>query len=240
MKIALIGYGKTGKIIEEIAVSRGHSISAKCNSQNPLAEADLSDTDMAIEFTAPGMAVKHIELCLDRDIPIIVGTTAWNEHLPLVKELVLQKNGSLLYASNFSIGVNIFFEVNKRLAKLMSGNADYEAKIQEIHHTHKLDAPSGTAVNLANDILFENESVNSWVHSEEMEPSTVRGQIGVTSFRKKDVPGTHRVEYQSEIDEIVIKHTARSRKGFAYGAVLAAEWLFNKKGVYTMEDVIKF
>jgi 4-hydroxy-tetrahydrodipicolinate reductase len=239
MNIALIGYGKMGKVIEDIAVSKGHQITERINSSNPIENADLSDTDVAIEFSTPGFVIKHIEHCINNHVPVIVGTTAWNDQLDYVKELVLEKNGSLLYASNFSIGVNIFFDINRRLAKLMSNHGDYEVAIEEIHHTQKLDAPSGTAVSLANDLLFENENLNSWVHEEEQAPNVKPGQVGVTSIRKKEVPGTHIIKYGSEIDEIEIKHTAFNRKGFALGAVIAAEWLANKKGIFTMQDVIK-
>lgn len=229
-----------GKVIEEIAVSRGHQITERINSSNPIERSDLSDTDVAIEFSTPGFVIKHIEHCVNKNIPVVVGTTAWNDQLDYVKEFVLEREGSLLYASNFSVGVNIFFDINRRLAKLMSGHNDYKVSIEEIHHTQKLDAPSGTAVSLANDLLFENENLNSWVHEEETPPHTKPGQVGVTSYRKKDVPGTHIIKYASDIDEIELKHTAFNRQGFALGAVIAAEWLVNKKGIYTMQDVIKF
>ncbi len=240
MNIALIGYGKMGRVIEEIAVSRGHKITEKINSSNPIESANFSDTDIAIEFSTPGFVINHIEYCISNKVPVVVGTTAWNDQLDYVKEIVLEKNGSLLYASNFSVGVNIFFDINRRLAKLMSSHNEYNVSIEEIHHTQKLDAPSGTAVSLANDLLFQNENLNSWVHEEEQAPNVKPGQVGVTSFREKDVPGTHIIKYASEIDEIEIKHTAFNRKGFALGAVIAAEWLVQKKGIYTMQDVIKF
>lgn len=240
MRIALIGYGKMGKTIESIALERGHTIVAKVSSSNPIETIDLSETDVAIEFTAPQMAVKHIEFCADLGIPVVVGTTAWNENLPHVKDYINRHNGSLLYASNFSIGVNIFFDINKRLSRLMAAYPEYKASIEEIHHTEKIDAPSGTAVTLANDIMLENDTISSWVHGEESKPFVQYDQLPVTSFRKKDVPGTHIITYASDIDEIEIKHTAHSRKGFAIGAIIAAEWLMNKKGVYTMQDLIKF
>ena len=170
MNIALIGYGKMGKVIEDIAISRGHKITERISSTHPIEEADLSYTDIAIEFSTPGFVIKHIEHCINNNTPVVVGTTAWNDQLDYVKELVLEQNGSLLYASNFSVGVNIFFDINRRLAKLMSSHNDYDAAIEEIHHTQKLDAPSGTAVSLANDLLFENENLNSWVHEEEQAP----------------------------------------------------------------------
>lgn len=240
MKIALIGYGKMGKIIEEIAISRGHSIVAKSNRANPIDTIDFSEVDIAIEFTIPELAVGHIQHCVDQNTPVVVGTTAWNDQMPFVKEYVSKHNGSLLYASNFSIGVNIFFDINKRLAKLMSTHPEYHAKIEETHHLQKIDAPSGTAVTIANDILFQNENLSSWVHEKNKAPITNNGQLGVTSYRKEGVPGTHVVTYSSDIDTIELTHTAHNRKGFGLGAVIAAEWLVNKKGIYTMQDVIKF
>lgn len=239
MRIALIGYGKMGKTIEEIATARGHEIVARSTSAHPVDEIDFNLVDVAIEFTAPSMAVKHIEYCIDHQTPVIVGTTAWNEQLPYVKDYVSANEGSLLYASNFSIGVNIFFDINRRLASLMAGHPEYNARIEETHHLKKIDAPSGTAVSLANDIMFENENISSWIHEENEIPETAKGQIGVTSFREEGVPGTHVISYDSNIDQIEIKHTAHNRMGFALGAVIAAEWIQNKKGIFTMQDVIK-
>lgn len=238
MNIALIGYGKMGKVIEEIAIERGHTILAKVTSENPLSKTDLSNVDVAIEFTKPDQAVNHIHYCLEQQIPIVVGTTAWLDKLPEVEKAISEKNGSLLHASNFSIGVNIFFEINKRLAQLMSGQSGYSACMEEIHHLQKLDAPSGTAITLANGILENNKDYESWVLGEEHTPHTNEGQLGVTSFRKPDVPGTHIVKYTSEVDTITISHEAHNRKGFALGAVIAAEWLYGKKGIYTMNDVL--
>lgn len=239
MNIALIGYGKMGKIIEEIAISRGHTIVAKSNSQSPIESIDFSKVDVAIEFTAPHFAVNHIEHCIKHKTPVIVGTTAWNDQLDYVKDFVHQNNGGLLYASNFSIGVNIFFDINRRLAQLMEGKPEYSASVQEIHHKQKLDAPSGTAVSIANDMMLGNEDYSSWIHSENSAPTVQKGQISVTSFREDDVPGTHIVDYTSEIDTIEIKHIAHNRKGFGLGAVIAAEWMIGKTGVFTMQDVIK-
>lgn len=239
MNIALIGYGKMGKVIEEIAISRGHSIVAKSNSESPIENIDFSEVDVAIEFTAPALAVKHIEHCVDNGTPVVVGTTAWNDRLPEVTEFVNTKEGSLLHASNFSIGVNIFFDINKRLAALIEPHShDYKTSLEETHHTHKLDAPSGTAVSLANDMMFANNNLSSWVHNEEVAPEVNPGQIALTSYREEGVPGTHVVTYSSEIDTIEIKHTAHNRRGFALGSIIAAEWLLGKKGVYTMQDVI--
>ena len=239
MNIALIGYGKMGKTIEEIAHSRGHVIVAFANSQHSIKEIDFSKVDVAIEFTIPQFAVQHIEYCTKMKTPIVVGTTSWDGQLPYIKDLVLQEDGALLYSSNFSIGVNLFFELNKKLAELMSPHQDYTLRIDETHHLQKLDAPSGTAQSLANDILLENENINSWVHKENTLPETTKSQFGVVSHREDGVPGTHKIEYSSGIDTIEITHTAHSRKGFALGAVIAAEWLINKKGIFTMKDVIK-
>lgn len=240
MKLALIGYGKMGKIIERIAISRGHTIAGIASSSNPIDTLDFSDVDVAIEFTTPNFAVKHIEHCIQHDTPVVVGTTAWNEELPYVQTLVEQHNGALLHASNFSIGVNVFFDINKRLAKLMAGYSDYSVRLEETHHVHKLDAPSGTAVSIANDIMFENDAITSWKLGEEEHPTVQEGQLPVTSYRKPDVPGTHIVTYESPIDTIQLSHIAHSREGFALGAVIAAEFLQDKKGTFTMQDVIKF
>lgn len=238
MRIALIGYGKMGKAIEEIALSRGHEISLRATSSNPLKNHDLSDSDVAIEFSRPELAVDHINTCISNSLPVVVGTTAWYEELPGVIERIKEENGSILYASNFSIGVNIFFEINKKLATLMSGHGEYKAYIEEIHHLQKLDAPSGTAITLADQILENNDSYMSWVLGEEKAPHTNDSQLGITSFRKPNVPGTHTITYASDIDSITITHEAHNRKGFALGAVIAAEFIFGKKGIFTMNDVL--
>jgi len=228
-----------GKIIEDIALSRGHTITGKSNSEHSIEELNFDNIDVAIEFTVPHFAAKHIEFCSKKKTPIVVGTTSWDSQLPYVRDIVTENEGTLLYASNFSIGVNIFFELNKRLAELMSTHREYNVEISETHHTQKIDAPSGTATSLANDILVENKNISSWIHNENESPRTVLGQFGVVSHRIEGVPGTHEVSYSSEIDTLEIKHTAHSRQGFALGAVLAAEWVQNKKGIFTMEDVIK-
>ncbi len=238
MNIALIGYGKMGKAIEKIALERGHTIVAIVNSSSPISEVDLSLADVAIEFSRPELAVDHIKACISEKCPVVVGTTAWHEHLPEITELVNAANGTFLHATNFSIGVNIFFEINKRLAQLMKGQHDYKACMEEIHHLQKLDAPSGTAITLANGILENNSDYSSWVLGEEKEPHTVDGQIGVTSYRLPDVPGTHIIKYSSPVDTITISHEAHNRTGFALGAVIAAEFVFNKQGVFTMNDVL--
>lgn len=238
MNIALIGYGKMGKVIEEIAESRGHRIVGRINSQNPITSLNFSPVDVAIEFTAPHLAIQHIEYCIDKKVPIIVGTTAWDEELQYVKDYVTRNNGAILYASNFSIGINIFFDINRRLAKLMSNSPEYKTNLEETHHLEKIDAPSGTAVSLANDMIMENKNYSSWIHQKNIKPNTLEKQIAVTSYREYGVPGTHKISYKSNIDIIEITHRAKSRQGFALGAVIAAEWIANKKGVFTMQDVI--
>jgi 4-hydroxy-tetrahydrodipicolinate reductase len=238
MRIALIGYGKMGKAIEEIAISRGHIISHRISSSNPLGQADLSETDVAIEFTRPDLAVKHIKHCINHNVPIVVGTTAWQDKLEEVSNYVSNKKGSLLHASNFSVGVNIYFELNRILAKLMVNQKDYLIKAEEIHHVQKLDAPSGTAVSLLNDIIKINSNYTSW----KLVPDFGQKMdhiVPIIAKREPDVPGTHEIAYESEIDTISIKHVAHNRKGFALGAVIAAEFLVNKKGIFTMSDVLK-
>ena len=239
MNIALIGYGKMGKAIEEIAISRGHSVVVKFNSQNPLESSQLRTTDVAIEFSQPDLALKHIKLCADGQIPIVVGTTAWEEHLPEIINHIDKREASLIYSSNFSIGVNLLFEMNKHLARLMNDKTDYVASITEIHHTQKIDAPSGTAVTLAKDLISNHPTYLSWKltgQSENMEKS----DLPISAIREENVPGTHLISYTSEIDTLTIEHQAHNRKGFALGAVIAAEFIHKKQGVYTMSDILKF
>ena len=239
MNIALIGYGKMGKAIEEIAISRGHSVVVKFNSQNPLESSQLRTTDVAIEFSQPDLALKHIKLCADGQIPIVVGTTAWEEHLPEIINHIDKREASLIYSSNFSIGVNLFFEMNKHLARLMNDKTDYLASITEIHHTQKIDTPSGTAVTLAKDLISNHPTYSSWKltgQSENMEKS----DLPISAIREENVPGTHLISYTSEIDTLTIEHQAHNRKGFALGAVIAAEFIHKKQGVYTMSDILKF
>ncbi len=238
MKIALIGYGKMGKAIEEIAISRGHEVALKCTSKNTIEDADFSKVDVAIEFTKPELAVKHINFCLDKNISLVVGTTGWNNDLDSIKEKTNSVNGSLLHASNFSVGVNVFFELNKKLAELMSGNSDYSASIEEIHHVQKLDAPSGTAITLAEGLIENNSNYSSWKLADSN--SENQNQLPIIAQRLPEVPGTHTIQYSSDIDSISITHEAHNRKGFALGAVIAAEWLKNKRGVFTMKDVLNF
>ena len=233
MKIALIGYGKMGKAIEEIALERGHTIIAKINTQHPIESSEIFEADVAIEFSRPDKVVDHIQYCLDGSIPIVVGTTAWQAHFEAIKEQTLAANGSLLYASNFSIGVNIFFELNKKLAQLMHGKIDYTASMDEIHHLQKLDAPSGTAITLANQILEKLDRKTNWSISEKE-----KNTLFIKDKREGEVPGTHIIKYTSEVDDIEIIHKAHNRKGFALGAVVAAEFLKGKKGIFTMNDLL--
>jgi len=238
MKIALIGYGKMGKAIESYAIQRGHEIVVKIDSSTLLKDTDLSQCDIAIEFTRPELAVDHIHHCVSNGIPIVVGTTAWKERLTEVEAAVVEQKGSVLYASNFSIGVNLFFTINKELARIMAPYKEYKASIEEIHHTQKIDAPSGTAVTIAEGILEENKNYTQWELTHD--PFKVEEQnIAVIAKREDSVPGTHLVKYTSDIDTISFEHVAHNRDGFALGAVIAAEWLGNKKGLFTMHDVLK-
>ena len=230
MKIALLGYGKMGKVIEKIASERGHEIVLRKGSSDSF--EGITNADVAIDFSVPSSAVSHISECLNQNIPVISGTTGWLENYAEMVDLCLQKNGSFIYASNFSLGVNIFFELNNYLAKMMKNLSDYKVSIEEIHHTQKLDAPSGTAISLANGIIENTDYVN-WT----LENPTAN-QIYIDAKRIENIPGTHSVFYDSKVDQIEIKHTAHSREGFALGSVIAAEWLIGKKGVFTMKDVL--
>jgi 4-hydroxy-tetrahydrodipicolinate reductase len=230
MKIALLGYGKMGKSIETIALDRQHTISLKVSSTT--VDFDFSATDVAIDFSLPTTAVENIKRALDAGVPVISGTTGWLDHYDEIIEYCNSKKGTFLYASNFSLGVNIFFEINKRLSQLMSGFPEYSAEIEEIHHTQKLDAPSGTAITLAEQII-KNTDYKNWTLGQ---PKS--NEIHIEAKRIEGVPGTHEITYNSEVDAISIKHTAHSRQGFAMGAVIAAEWIKDKKGVFTMKDVL--
>lgn len=238
MRIALIGYGKMGHAIEEIAISRGHEIVLKVGIENM--EDNTTDNirkaDAAIEFTGPQIAFANIIRCLDAGVPVISGSTGWLDRLEEARLYCRQKNGAFLYASNFSIGVNIFFEVNRRLAALMASHPDYEVRITEIHHTEKKDAPSGTAISLAEQILEKIPRKKGWVNH----ISDNLDELEILSERTDPAPGTHRIEYHSAIDTIEITHTAHNRRGFAMGAVLAAEFLKGKKGIYQMSEVLGF
>lgn len=231
MKIALLGYGKMGKTIERLAIERGHSISHKITTD--IENTDLSDADVAIDFSVPTAAFKNIKTCIKYNLPVVSGTTGWLDNYEQAVKLCEAENSAFLYASNFSIGVNLFFELNEKLAKMMDPFQNYKVAIEEVHHLQKLDAPSGTAISLAQQIIG-NSRKEGWQldHAEENE-------IPITAKREDNVPGTHTVSYNSEIDSIEIKHTAHSREGFALGAIIAAEWIINKKGVFSMRDVLQ-
>lgn len=230
MKIALLGYGRMGKEIEKIALSRGHEIVIKKDIDDTI---DINLADVAIDFSVPSSAFNNIANCINNNIPVISGTTGWLDKYEDAVALCIEKNSAFIYASNFSLGVNIFFELNKQLAKMMHSLEDYTISMEEIHHTKKLDAPSGTAITLAEGII-ENSDKKNW----ELDEKTSEENIPIIAERIPDVPGTHSVWYDSEVDSIEIKHTAHSRKGFALGAVVAAEWIVGKKGVFSMKDVL--
>ena len=236
MRIAIIGYGKMGHMIEEIAVQRGHEIVLKINIDNTddFTQENCANVDVAIEFTGPSTAYENVKKCIDFGLPVVSGSTGWNTKLADIKEYVKQKNGSFLHTSNFSIGVNIFFEVNKLLARLMASHTEYDVSLKEIHHTAKLDAPSGTAVSLAEQVLENLRRKNAWVNHE----AEKEHELTIISERIDPAPGTHFVKYSSEIDDIEIIHTAHNRKGFALGAVLAAEYISDKNGIFSMQQVL--
>ena len=218
MNIALIGYGRMGQLIEQIALKKGHTISVIINSSNNIENQDFSNTDVAIDFSTPNCAYYNIKFILNLGIPLVSGTTAWLENLEDAKQLAIEKATGFLYASNFSIGVNLFFELNKKLSQLMQNQPEYKASIKEIHHTEKLDTPSGTALSLQ---------------------SQIANSINIESERTENFPGTHIVNYDSEIDSISITHQAHNRIGFAQGAMIAAEWIIDKKGCFSMSDILK-
>lgn len=236
MKIALIGYGKMGHAIEEIALERGHIIVLKVSIDNTEDNTieNIQKADVAIEFTGPEAAFDNVIKCLDAGVPVVSGSTGWLQRFDEAKKHCTDHNGALLYASNFSVGVNIFFAINKRLAELMAPHGEYNVSLTEIHHTQKKDAPSGTAITLAEDILNLNPQKQQWVN----QPSKKASDLVILSERIDPAPGTHSITYSSAIDDIEIKHTAHTRKGFATGAVLAAEFLHNKKGIFSMSDVL--
>lgn len=235
MKIVLFGYGKMGREIEKTALERGHEIVLKIDAHTKYSKEDLQKADVAIEFSQPDSAVDNILQCFSANLPIVVGTTGWYDNYKRVCETCKQKEASLLTATNFSIGVNLFFELNSHLAKLMKEHINYLPSIVETHHTEKKDAPSGTAITLAEGLLRENHSYTNW----EKENTTSDRSFPIISHREENVPGTHTIKYSSEIDDIEITHTAHNRKGFALGAVVAAEFLKGKKGIFNMQDVLK-
>ena len=238
MNIALLGYGKMGKAIEEIALQKGHNIVLRIHDQNleELTEQNLQKADVAIEFTNPQSAVENILLCFNAGIPVVCGTTGWLTKMDIVEQKCKETNGTLIYASNFSIGVNIFFELNKKLAELMKRQLNYTVSMEEIHHTEKKDAPSGTAITLAEGIIATLPQKTKWVNTN----SDISDELPILSKRIDPAAGTHSVKYSSDVDDIEIIHMAHNRKGFAAGAVLAAEFIFRKKGIYNMRDVLNF
>jgi len=230
MRIALFGYGKMGKMLEKIALDRGHTITAKIDVDTTV--IDYKNIDVAIDFSTPDAAYKNITDCFNNKVPVISGTTGWLDKFKDAIAICNENKGAFIYASNFSLGVNIFFELNQQLAKMMASLNAYNVSIEEIHHTQKLDAPSGTAITLAEGII-ENSDYQKW----EMEANATN-TVSITSKRIGTVPGTHTITYDSDVDDIQIKHTAHSREGFALGAIIAAEWIVGKTGVFTMKDVL--
>jgi len=246
MKIALLGYGKMGKAIEGLLSEYGHTCVGKFNSENLATVEELRQADVVIEFSTPEQCAKNIALCFQANVPVVVGTTAWYEHYDALVS-TMNSNNALLAATNFSIGVQITFHLNKELARVMSKFPEYTASIEEIHHTAKLDKPSGTAITLAEGILENSKNLTSWKLEEENGQEKLRegkkgedilSELNISALRLPGVPGTHTISYSSEIDTIELKHEAHSRKGFAAGAIRAAEFLFGKSGVYTMKDVL--
>jgi len=231
MKIALLGYGKMGKAIEEVAIQRNHQIVLKVSSKTK--NYTLDNVDVAIDFSLPNVAFKNIKKCVESGVPVISGTTGWLDKYDDIIKICKKHHGTFLYASNFSLGVNIFFDLNEKLARVMKNYGDYLPVIEEIHHKQKIDAPSGTAITLAQPIL-ENFNKDKWV----LGVTKDKKELPILAKREDDVPGTHSIKYISKIDEIEIKHTAKSRKGFALGAVIAAEFVVDKKGVFSMKDVL--
>ncbi|MCF8714834.1 4-hydroxy-tetrahydrodipicolinate reductase [Joostella atrarenae] len=230
MKIALLGYGKMGKMIEEIAISRDHEIIARVDEKTT--DFNIKEADVAIDFSIPSVAFKNISMCLENNVPVISGTTGWLENYDKAVNLCEEKKGAFIYASNFSLGVNVFFQLNEYLAKMMKNLSQYDVSIEETHHTQKLDAPSGTAITLAEGII-NNSHNKSW----KLDNAT-SDEIPIKALRQPEVPGTHTIIYKSDVDTIDITHTAHNREGFALGAVIAAEWIIGKTGVFSMKDVL--
>jgi 4-hydroxy-tetrahydrodipicolinate reductase len=236
MNIALIGYGKMGKTIERLALAAGHSVVLKIDQDNTgdLNPDRLKGVDVAIEFSRPESAYDNISRCLEAGVPVVCGTTGWLDQLETVKALCEARKGAFLYASNFSVGVNLFFALNRHLARLMANYPQYEPALLEIHHVHKLDAPSGTAITLAEDLMSALPEKQKWVNTAPGAPD----ELAILSERIGEVPGTHEVRYASAIDTITIRHEAHSREGFAYGALVAAEWIVEREGCFEMKDVL--
>jgi len=239
MKIALIGYGKMGKEIEKIAISRGHEIAARID---PIATGEnfedggFENADVAIEFTIPKVAFSNYQKCFEYNKPVVSGTTGWLDKLPEIKKACNEEGQTFFYASNFSVGVNILFELNRHLAKIMDTRDEYDVEVTEVHHTQKLDAPSGTAISLAEDLIENIGRKEEW----KLDKAQKDSDLVIKAEREGDVPGIHTVKYESDVDEISIHHSAKSRKGFALGAVLAAEFAAKNQGFLTMKDLLKF
>lgn len=236
MRIILLGYGKMGKVIERFATERGHEIVARIDVYNRqvLSPISAADTDVVIEFSHPSAAFENLKTCMQKGLKVVCGTTGWLEHKPEIEELCLQHGGAFFYASNYSIGVNLFFQLNKQLAKLISPHKQYEVNTIEVHHTEKKDAPSGTAITLAEGLMEQLPDKTTWVNNQIAQAN----EVPIWSVREGKVPGTHTIKYISSVDTIEITHTAHSREGFALGAVVAAEWLANKQGIFGMGDLL--
>jgi 4-hydroxy-tetrahydrodipicolinate reductase len=235
MNILLVGYGKMGKTIERVALERGHQIAGKIDIDN-LKDLEKAQADVAIEFSHPDAAYENVKRCIQRKIPVVCGTTGWLERKPEIEKLTLESGATFFYASNYSLGVNLFFKLNEQLARMMNRFPAYDVSIDEVHHVQKKDAPSGTAITLAEGVLNNVERKKRWVKN----PAADHTDLEIQSFRIDDVPGTHVIKYASAIDDIEIKHTAHSREGFALGAVMVAEWIREKSGVLNMDDFLKF
>lgn len=237
MNIVLMGYGKMGKVIEKVAQSRGHNIVARIDVDNrqEFESLSASQIDAVIEFSHPSSAFQNVKSCLEKGVPVVCGTTGWLEQKPEIEAIATQKGGAFFWSSNYSIGVNLFFELNKKLAQLMSPQKQYSVSTTEIHHTEKKDSPSGTAITLAEGIIQNNINKNKWINNE----IPTDNEVAIWSAREGKVPGTHIVKYISEIDQIEISHVAHGREGFALGAVIAAEWIVGKKGVFGMKELLE-
>jgi 4-hydroxy-tetrahydrodipicolinate reductase len=242
VKILLIGYGKMGQIIERLAIERGHEIVGKYDSQNPYSTDTHVKADVAIEFSSPELAVGHINSCFLNQIPVVVGTTGWYKELDQIKQNCAQYNGSLFTATNFSLGVNLFFEMSKQLTKIMNGH-NYDCNIREIHHTEKKDAPSGTAITLAENVIKSSSTLNHWElldNGQGIKGNNSQEALPIYAERLPNVPGTHILSFESSVDCIKLEHEAKNREGFAIGAIVAAEWLIGKTGVFGMSDLLNF
>lgn len=244
MKILLIGYGKMGQIIEKLANQRGHQIVGKYDSQNPYSTDTHVKADVAIEFSSPELAVGHINSCFLNQIPVLVGTTGWYKEFEQLKQNCAQHNGALFTATNFSLGVNLFFEMSKQLTKIMNGH-NYQCNIHEIHHTEKKDAPSGTAITLAENVIKSSSTLNHWELADRVQEfkshdSQDQNALPIYAERQPNVPGTHILSFESSVDSIKLEHEAKNREGFAIGAIVAAEWLIGKTGVFGMSDLLNF